>query len=144
LSSYIPVWPPVNELIHASHKLDLINDLDVIARVCTKTPRPTTRPLRSPSDVGTNNVTKREGSDCGNTVSLPRSLTASDIKRMLKHKSEFLWFVQSYIPEYRTVGEIRVYVVGNQIRGALLTIPGNMGDWEVAWIRNHQTLQQMK
>jgi glutathione synthase/RimK-type ligase-like ATP-grasp enzyme len=94
--------------------------------------------------MGMNNVTKWEGSDCGNTVSLPRSLTASDIKRMLKHKSEFLWFVQSYIPEYRTVGEIRVYVVGNQIHGALSTIPGNMGDWEVAWIRNHQTLQQMK
>jgi glutathione synthase/RimK-type ligase-like ATP-grasp enzyme len=63
---------------------------------------------------------------------------------MLKDTSEFVWLVQSYIPEYRTVGEIRVYLVGNHICGALSTIPDKTGDWELAWLRNHRTLKQMK
>jgi hypothetical protein len=144
LSSYVPVWPPVNELIHASHKLDLINDLDIIAHLDTKTPRPITRPLRSQCDIDHLHVTKREGSDCGNTVGLPGSHRSTDAKRMLKDKSEYLWFVQSFVPQYRTVGEIRVYLIGNNIYGALSTIPTDAGDWEVGWIRNHHTLEQMK
>jgi hypothetical protein len=120
------------------------NDLDVIAQLHTKTPRPITRPLRSQSDIDGLHVTKREGSDCGNTVRLPGSHKSTEIKRMLKDKSAYLWFVQSFIPQYRTVGEIRVYLVGNKIYGALSTIPTDTGDWEVAWIRNHHTLEQMK
>jgi hypothetical protein len=144
ISGVVNVWPPVDEVVRASHKFDVISDLDFLALTITNTPRPVTRLLRSKSDINGQTVVKREGSDCGNAVRRGATLKAKDIKQLLSERLPYHWFVQTDIPELRIVGEVRVYVVGQQILHELWTMPDADGMWDLRWIDGNHTLEEMR
>ena len=138
------IWPPVDKLVRASHKFDVISDLNILASSITNTPQPITRLLRSKDDINSKTVVKQEGSDCGNADYRGGTLSAKDIKKLLAEKSPHHWFVQTDVPELRSVGEIHVYVVGQQVLHELSTIPDADGIWDLRWIENLHMLEEMR
>jgi len=129
LSQHIPVWPPVDEILAASRKADVINVFDRIANEVTHTVRPKTTllnlPLKSvPRDV----VLKREGSDTGSHVLLPQRLQRTTLKALNNQlKGRFRWFAQTWIPELRQFGEWRVFIVDGKIIEIVTTQPLGKG-----------------
>jgi hypothetical protein len=116
----------------------------MVAQCWTKTPRPSTQLLRSETDVNEHVVVKREGSDCCNDVHWGMDLPARRVKQMLAEKSSYRWIVQTEVPTLRTVGEIRVYVVGGHIIKELSTIPDGDRDWDLAWVDRIRTVEEMQ
>ena len=125
LSRLTPVWPPVDEILAASRKADVIKVFDRIANEVTHTVRPTTTlltlPLKSlPRDV----VLKREGSDTAEHVLLPQQLQDTTLKSLNNYlKGRFRWFAQTWIPELRQFGEWRVFIVDGKIIEIVITQP---------------------
>jgi glutathione synthase/RimK-type ligase-like ATP-grasp enzyme len=131
LSRLVPVWPPVDEILAASRKADIIKMFDRIAAQVTHTVRPVTTiltiPLKTvPKDV----VLKREGSDASKHVYLPQSLEELGLKKLnqLLKGSRFRWISQTWIPLLQQFGEWRVFVVGGKIFEVITTQPQDAAD----------------
>jgi hypothetical protein len=128
LSQHVPLWPPVDEMMGSSRKLNIIKVLDQIAADVTHTIRPKTEaitlPLKTkPSDV----VLKREVSDTSERVIFPdeiRDMSLKALNKKLKYLGEgHQWFKQSFVPALLQFGEWRVYFVGGDIIHIIGTTP---------------------
>jgi hypothetical protein len=116
LDRRIAVWPPVEELLWSSHKLNVIKVLDEIAAI-KKTPRPWTQLLTKGFKPTSETFLKREGSDCSNHALKPSQVAKLPQKDLAKKAQEapYRWMVQQYVPALREVGEWRVILVGGRI-----------------------------
>jgi hypothetical protein len=132
LSRLIPVWPPVEEILAASRKADVIKVYDRITNEVTHTVRPKTTlltlPLKKlPRDV----VLKREGSDIASHILLPQQLQGTTLKvlnsELSQVKGRFRWFAQTWIPELRQFGEWRVFFIDSKIVEVVTTQPLDKG-----------------
>ena len=128
LSQRIPLWPPVDEMMGSSRKLNIIKVLDQIAADVTHTIRPKTEaitlPLKTkPSEV----VLKREVSDAAERVILPYEICNMSLKALNKKLKDlgegYQWLQQTYVPTLLQFGEWRVYFVGGEIIHIIGTTP---------------------
>jgi hypothetical protein len=125
LDRRIAVWPPVEELLWSSHKLNVINLLDEMARA-KQTPRPWTALLEKGFKPSHETFLKREGSDCSTHALNPTKvakLKQSDLSKKAAERP-YRWMVQQYVPTLQSVGEWRAILVGGRIVYTVHTRPG--------------------
>lgn len=127
------VWPDPMEAERYGGKLELINNLDTIARQVTRTARPVTKHLRYGDPIpGQDWVMKRGHSSHGNHVYLPNR--AEDrlkrdwnyIRREVDHDRRFateFWFKQTFNPILLEAGELRTFYAGGVMQDTIRTIP---------------------
>ncbi|KAH9928975.1 uncharacterized protein B0H18DRAFT_999648 [Fomitopsis serialis] len=122
LSRCFPVWPPVRELRTAARKLQIMHDLDHIAREITKSPRPHTVLYNGGRTQG-DCVYKREGSKNSDRFYRgklkPKRKIDEDIELT---GGRWRWMEQKEIPLLCNTGELRVYVAGSAVQHAVHTI----------------------
>ncbi|KAH9909441.1 uncharacterized protein B0H18DRAFT_1074175 [Fomitopsis serialis] len=116
LSRCFPVWPPVRELRTAARKLQIMHDLDHIAREITKSPRPHTVLYNGGRTQG-DCVYKREGSKNSDRFYRgklkPKRKIDEDIELT---GGRWRWMEQKEIPLLCNTGELRVYHAVHTIR----------------------------
>lgn len=134
LSSLVPLWPPVDEMLAASRKAKEVVLLDKIANEVTHTIRPTTVVITQElthAPIGV--VFKREVSDTGTHVLLPDKVAALSKKELRSIALDrFTWMSQTYIPQLRQFGEWRVYFIGGKFYDVVITNPD--GDRHIAYL----------
>lgn len=141
ISAFLPVWPPIEDLLDIGRKATLVQDLDLIARTITRSRRPSTRTLgpqdkNGISDGNANKILKREFSEGRHTfLSKERvaRLTIEEINRMIT--SPHRWLLQDYVENLERFGEYRVYIFGGMWHSAIATHwagkEDDEGNWEV-------------
>ena len=73
MSSHVLCWPRVPELLKTGHKFNLIDKLDRIAQVVTKTKWPTSHLLGTEDNPPRGWIVKREHSDIARHVIIPKT-----------------------------------------------------------------------
>ncbi|KAJ6553443.1 hypothetical protein B0H19DRAFT_1263809 [Mycena capillaripes] len=149
LSQSVFVWPPARQSLFYREKLKLADHLDRVAKFITLTSRPRTFILDKVTDFTDETVLKREGScqsnhrhfyDNASGPSLARTSVQQNTKILNKRKRDpnglqaqrgMLWLLQDLVPELRTCGEYRVYVVGGKVVSVVGTTPMPGGLWLV-------------
>lgn len=134
ISTTTPVWPPVQEVLRASNKDDVMYELERIARQMGH-PFPTTWLLATDpkeSDIPEDAVLKRTGSECGHHVILPECAIEKDDKLReekltkirecrkpdsLKENAQWglRWVCQQFILTLLLLGEYRFFIMDNHI-----------------------------
>jgi hypothetical protein len=117
LGTQLAVWPPVEELVRASRKMNVIQDLDFVAREVTRTIRPVTNLLSDAPSIERETFLKREGSDCARHVYNPRRAAEISPEKLSLMVSvyDYRWIKQQYVPELATVGEWRIIIINRRI-----------------------------
>jgi hypothetical protein len=144
LDRRIAVWPPVEELLWSSHKLEVIKLLDEIA-FAKQMPRPWTAPLTAGFKPNDRTFLKREGSDCSTHAFKP-SEVAEFSEKDLKKKAEtkgYRWMVQEFVPALAFIGEWRAILVGGRIVYTVHTRPGPEGEVEYRLRDGSYSLKEM-
>jgi glutathione synthase/RimK-type ligase-like ATP-grasp enzyme len=109
LASGVQVYPSILENYRDGHKLNVVRDLDKIAREVTNTARP--QSARHMSAIpGNPVVAKRNSSSYGEHVF---QLHPGD-RPPKTHSVHHFYFFQEYVPALMKVGEIRVYIANCQ------------------------------
>ena len=108
LEKILPVWPGLTESLIASHDYNAIMLYDCIALEFTKTSRPITRVLSAKEDHNLPQALKREGSRSNDHMRIPwdRKMPGD-----LEVIGGYRWMIQSYVPEWRQVGQWRCIMV---------------------------------
>jgi hypothetical protein len=129
ISHRIPVWPPVDEIRNASHKFQVIKQLDAIASNIMFSARPATNIVELPlKNKPTGVVIKRERSDTSRHCLLPRAIDDMTLKTLndyLQAQSlpDCRWLAQDFIPELIHLGEWCTYFVAGERVLTTLTEP---------------------
>ena len=125
LSNIILLWPPIDEMIAASRKVDEVILLDKISREITHTIRPVTEVIsKTLNHPPPGKVFKREVSDTSSHVLLPEKIAKLSRKELKKIAlDKFRWMSQTFIPQLIQFGEWRVYFVGGRYHSVVITEP---------------------
>lgn len=142
LSKKTVIWPGFEQSLKGGSKLSLFLDLKVVAKkngmfvpAIVRLPDP----LNPGMALDKRHVLKREWADCSSHVILPPfntakktklSQLAEEQKKHYRQRGQFninpSWFLQTYLEDLRTRGELRAFVVQGHLVYTVLTQPNHV------------------
>jgi glutathione synthase/RimK-type ligase-like ATP-grasp enzyme len=140
------MWPNPRELMQYGNKVNLIINLETVARLAG-IPRPRTVVIdkpevgRLPKDI----VLKRGSSKSSCHVILPKESDSTRRRRLEEDSNmpDLIWFYQPYIPQMVELGELRVLCVKQDIVYVVLTRPNEDHHLNTCFVETITPLDQL-
>ena len=150
LETRTPIWPPVEEMLYARKKLNVVLNLDWIVRNVTDTVRPATAISKvPPAAMPKGCVLKRECSDGRRHVFTPKELRKFSVSSLTKKLDECVldgaeWLSQTFVPDLETMGELRVYLFHGKVSHVIQTSWGNREDLRAKVLNDLWSLEDLR
>lgn len=116
LSTYVQLWPPVEQARNTGSKLPTLQHLHIISSLNDQYYPHTTR-LTEGQEISEDLVLKRSHSNSGHHVIFPGADPEIRCWKHLNNQAhgEEFWMAQEYVPSLRNIGEWRSIVIGGRV-----------------------------